>query len=178
MPATLLPPNATPLEGHLEQAMAHYEDARAVPIDVLWDPRRCPAPLLPWLAWALAVRVWSADWDEDTQRQVVAEAIPLHGIEGTVAALRERLDAVGAIYSIEERPAPAHAPFTARITIFNSATVGAEATARLLALLDDVTRYSVLLAATLQAGVALDAPVAVGVEAVTVAPWRLVVNVP
>ena len=176
MPATLLPPNATPLEGHLEQAMAHYEDGRAVPIDVLWDPRRCPAPLLPWLAWALAVRVWSADWDEDTQRQVVAEAIPLHRIEGTVAALRERLDAVGAIYSIEERPG--NVPFTARITIFNSAAVGAEATKRLLALLDDVTRYSVLLTATIQAGVALDAPVAASVEAVTVAPWRLVVDVP
>ena len=176
MPATLLPPNATPIEGRLEQAMAHYEDARDVPIDLLWDPVRCPAALLPWLAWALAVRHWDADWDEDTQRQVIAEAIPLHRIEGTLGALRARLDAVGAIYSIEERPADA--PFTARITVFNSAAVGAEATARLLVLLDAVTRLSVEVAVSLQAGVALDAPVAASVGAVIVAPWRLVVDVP
>ena len=175
MPAPLLPPSATPLEGHLEQAMAHYADGRDVPIDVLWDPHRCPAPLLPWLAWALAVRRWDPEWSVDVQRQVIAGAIPLHRIEGTLGALRARLDAVGAIYSITERPGDA--PFTARVTVFNSASVGAEATRRLLAQLDDVTRLSVEIAVALEAGATLDAPVSIGAGAVTVADWGLTVDV-
>lgn len=167
MPETLLPPNASPLERHLEQAMAHYADGRDVPIDALWDPARCPEALLPWLAWALGVRRWDPAWDADVQRAVIAGAIPLHRIEGTLGALRAHLDAVGAVYDIVERPAGA--PFTASITIHNSGAVGLAATNRLRAQIDDVTRLSVAYSMSLSAGA--------GAGAAVVADCRLEVDV-
>ena len=175
MPETLLPPNATPLERHLEQAMAHYADGRDVPIDALWDPRRCPVALLPWLAWAFGVRRWDPEWSVTVKREVIVGSIPLRRIEGTVGALRAHLDAVGAIYDIVERPGGV--PLTASITIHNAADVGTEATARIIDQIDDVTRYSVQHSVTLASGFNAPVPVAVEVGAVTVADWRLPVDV-
>jgi len=56
--ANLLPPNATQAERALSQAIV----ARPLPVDItaLWDADRCPAALLPWLAWALSVVEWKA----------------------------------------------------------------------------------------------------------------------
>ena len=176
MPATLLPPNASPLEGCLEQAMARYDDGRDVPIDALWDPHRCPAPLLPWLAWALGVRRWDAQWSGEVKRRVIAGAVPLRRIEGTVGAIRAHLDALGAEYDVVERPGGA--PFTAAITLHNSAEVGAAATARLRDQIDDVTRLSVGYTLTLAAGATLAVPVALGAGAATVADFRVPVDGP
>lgn len=166
MPETLLPPNATALERHLEQSMAHYADGRDVPIDALWDPARCPEALLPWLAWALGVRRWDPDWDADVKRTVIAGAFPLHRIKGTLGALRAHLDAVGAVYDVTERPAGV--PFTASITIHNSGAVGLAATNRLRAQIDDVTRLSVEYSMSLSAGI--------GAAGVTVANFRVEVD--
>lgn len=174
MPETLLPPSATPLERHAEQAMARYADGRDLPIDALWDPARCPAPLLPWLAWALGVRRWDPEWAEVVQREVIAGAIPLHRMTGTLGALQAHLNAVGAVYDIVERPAGA--PFTASITVHNPAQVGAVATRRLQAQIDNITRLSVAHTLTLRAGLGADIAVAAGVGAAAVADWRLPVD--
>ena len=176
MPATLLPPNATPLEGHLEQAMAMYEDGRDVPIDALWDPHRCPAALLPWLAWALGVRRWDAAWTEDVKRAVIAGAVPLRRIEGTRGAIAAHLDAIGAVYSIVERPGQAW--FRAQILIYNSAEVGAAATAALQAQIDDVTRLSVEWGVSLRVAADVTVPVAAGADVVTVVDVRVPVDGP
>ena len=45
-PPTLLPPNATALERALASVIARISDV-PVPIGDLWNPARCPAPLLP-----------------------------------------------------------------------------------------------------------------------------------
>ncbi len=82
MQASLLPPNATRLERALESATARI-GAIDAPIAPLWDAATCPLHLLPWLAWALSVDNWDADWPEAKKREAVARSIALHRIKGT-----------------------------------------------------------------------------------------------
>lgn len=86
---TLLPPNATSAERALESAMRSGIDLSAV--GDLWNPATCPADVLPFLAWGLAISHWNADWTEDQKRAAVAEAIPFHQRKGTRAAVEEIL---------------------------------------------------------------------------------------
>jgi len=65
---SLLPPNATALEHAADAAMARIADVN-VPIRDLWNPDLCPEALLPWLAWALSVEPWDADWPVWQQRE-------------------------------------------------------------------------------------------------------------
>ncbi|WCM29194.1 phage tail protein I [Sphingomonas sp. QA11] len=82
MASNLLPPNATRLERALAGATARID---AIPIDVssLWDPYRCPALLLPWLAWSFSTDRWNPDWSDDEKRAAVAGAIELQSHKGT-----------------------------------------------------------------------------------------------
>ena len=98
---TLLPPNATPFERALEQALARIEEV-PVPIDTLWDPNRCPADLLPWLAWAWSVDEWDPDWPEHVKRRVIAAAPEVHRLKGTRAAVERALKAIGVFAEIVE----------------------------------------------------------------------------
>lgn len=91
--ADLLPPWRGPAE--LALVAAGQTPPLEVPIDRLWDPERCPAALLPWLAWAFLVEDWDADWPEWRKRDVVAGAIALHRMRGTVAAVRRVLEITG-----------------------------------------------------------------------------------
>jgi phage tail P2-like protein len=93
MTQALLPPNTTRLERTLTQAAT--AQPLPVPIDTLWDPARCPDTLLPWLAWTLRVEDWDPAWSEARKRAVVAEAISIHRMRGTVAAVRRVLRLAG-----------------------------------------------------------------------------------
>ena len=86
----LLPANATPLEKALATASERV-DAIPAPIDTLWDPARCPGPLLPWLAWALSVDIWCERWPEAKKRLVCAESITLHRLKGTLEGIRRHV---------------------------------------------------------------------------------------
>lgn len=138
MAGRLLPPSASPLEVRLEQAMAHFEDGREVPIDTLWDPARCPAPLLPWLAWALGVRHWDTAWSVPTQRRVIAASIGLHRIEGTYGAISDALHAIDAIFVVERHTYR----YFIVIEIWNTQDITVSLTT-LQALIDDVGRLSI-----------------------------------
>ncbi len=90
----LLPSNATPFE----RAMLATDLAALAEIDpgiiaTIWDPWRCPAVLLPWLAWALSVDVWDKNWTEDRKRKVIAASPLVHRLKGTRGAVRRALDA-------------------------------------------------------------------------------------
>lgn len=85
----LLPPNATAPERALEVAMRADVDLSAV--GTLWDPATCPADVLPFLAWGLAISHWDADWTEAEKRAAVAQAVPFHKRKGTRAAVEEVL---------------------------------------------------------------------------------------
>ncbi len=91
---SLLPPNATAQESALEAATARLAEV-PVPIADLWHPARCPAALLPWLAWALSVDEWHSGWDEATKRAVIAQSIAIHLTKGSVASVKRVLALVG-----------------------------------------------------------------------------------
>lgn len=177
MAAVLLPPNATPLERDLEQSMAIYGDEREVLVDTLWDPYRCPLHLLPWLAWALAVRRWDPEWPEATRREAIARAVERHRMRGTLGAIEAVLDDVGAIADIEENPNDV--PFTMAIRVYNSsALLGRTTVAALKEYIDDAKRFSVHYDLSLAASLAVSfIPIAAGVAGVSIADFALEVDV-
>lgn len=89
----LLPPNRTSLETALVDASAL--DADPGPIATLWSADLCPAPLLPWLAWALSVDEWDDHWPEPVQRDMVRTSILLHRRKGTVWSVKTALATIG-----------------------------------------------------------------------------------
>lgn len=87
---SLLPPNATDEERAIEDAMRAGIDLSQV--GSLWNPATCPAEILPFLAWGLAISHWDPEWSEAQKRAEIADAIPYHRRKGTRAAVREVLD--------------------------------------------------------------------------------------
>ncbi len=114
---TLLPANATALERAIEAAQARLSDV-PVPVDALWDPWRCPAELLPWLAWAWSVDEWDAGWPEEIKRRVIAAAPDVHRLKGTRAAVARALEAIGVFADIVEwwQKSPKGQPGTFSVT--------------------------------------------------------------
>lgn len=109
---SLLPPNATDGERALEDAMRADIDLST--IGTLWNPATCPAAVLPYLAWGLAISRWDSDWSEAEKRAEVANAIPFHRRKGTRAAVREVLDRFDPLLRIVEwwETSPRQAPHT------------------------------------------------------------------
>jgi len=87
--ATLLPPNATLHEGAMEAALRADIDLTGA--DTLWNPATCPADVLPYLAWGVAISHWDPDWTEAEKRAAIAGAIPYHFRKGTRGAVEEVL---------------------------------------------------------------------------------------
>ncbi|HID7159721.1 TPA: phage tail protein I, partial [Klebsiella pneumoniae] len=54
MSNSLLPPGSSVLERRLAQACSGISDLN-VPLRDLWNPWKCPATFLPYLAWAVSV---------------------------------------------------------------------------------------------------------------------------
>jgi phage tail P2-like protein len=97
----LLPPNATKFEIALSETLERITDI-PVPVDTLWDPERCPASHLPWLAWALSVDVWDPAWPEAVKRRMLAASPEIHRLKGTRGAVERALAALGAVTEITE----------------------------------------------------------------------------
>jgi phage tail P2-like protein len=97
----LLPTNATDLEKSLAGAASIIND---IPLDIasLWNPATCPAPLLPWLAWALSADVWSATWSDATKREYLAHAIEDQRRKGTPASVQSVLASFDSLLYIVE----------------------------------------------------------------------------
>ncbi|MGI4732446.1 MAG: phage tail protein I [Janthinobacterium lividum] len=112
--ASLLPPNATPLERALEGATARVGAVDVSTAATLWDPATCPLALLPWLAWSLSVDQWDPTWPEATKRAAVADSIALHRIKGTRAAVEAVLARFDDLLSVIEwhEASPAATPHT------------------------------------------------------------------
>ncbi|MFG0835504.1 phage tail protein I [Aeromonas bivalvium] len=89
----LLPPSATRLE-HLAAATL----ASTVTPEVITTTRvadTCPAPLLPWLAWARSVDWWELAESEDQRRALISASFRLHQRKGTPWAIKEALAVLG-----------------------------------------------------------------------------------
>ncbi|VFQ44380.1 phage tail protein I [Desulfoluna butyratoxydans] len=120
---TLLPSSAGPLPRILEQAMDRT--ALDIPIRDLWDPDRCPAPLLPWLAWALSVEHWDASWPEQIKRNVIKANRDILQRKGTADALKRAVHAIRGddLKVVEWFEDPSLAPMSFRVDV-NGATTG------------------------------------------------------
>lgn len=121
---TLLPPTATPGERAVEDAMARGPER--VDVDApaaLWDPARCPPALLALLAWALDVPGHWPD-DDEGRRRAIREAVPIHRVRGTLAALEWSLRDAGVLAEIVERPGGA--AHTVSVAVLNSAALAPE----------------------------------------------------
>ncbi len=111
---SLLPRSSTPLERALESSLFKLSETRDVvqitpdgqlrltvvcapprTIPTLWNPDTCPAALLPWLAWALAVEEWDPQWSEDRKRAAIRESRVIHQRKGTPWAIRRALAVCG-----------------------------------------------------------------------------------
>lgn len=96
----MLPFNATADERALEEAMRSGIDLSSV--GTLWNPQTCPAAILPYLGWALAISHWDTAWSEAEKREAVAKAIPFHKITGTRAAVEQVLARFSPLLTITE----------------------------------------------------------------------------
>ena len=116
--ATLLPSNATPLERAAAAAGAGMS-AIPTPLRDVWRPYACPANILPWLAYAYAVDDWDESWDVDTQRRVIAQALPIKHIKATYGAVQNALTAMGLPARVREwyQQTPAGDPYTFRLAL-------------------------------------------------------------
>lgn len=113
---TLLPPNATGIEVAVDETAGARLDL-PVAIDTLWSAQDCPAKLLPWLAWAMSVDVWRANWSEDRKREVIGTSAQVHRSKGTVAGVKEAVMAIGSRIEIREWFETGGAPYTAEAVI-------------------------------------------------------------
>ncbi len=69
-----------------------------IPVDIvriIHDPWRCPAPLLPWLAWHRRVPDWAPGLTEDQQRERIASAPKKHRHMGSPDAVLWGLETAG-----------------------------------------------------------------------------------
>lgn len=90
----ILPPTAS----KIEMAILTAEVARMMQVDpdiirTIWNPWKCPTILLPFLAHAVSVDVWSNDWSEEQKRKVIAASPSVHRLKGTRAAIDRTLKA-------------------------------------------------------------------------------------
>ncbi|SBV94139.1 Phage tail protein I [uncultured Alphaproteobacteria bacterium] len=95
MNAPLLPPGSADIERALDATIAARFDAVPVPVATVGDPAACPAAVLPYLGWAESTDTWDPSWSVATKRQVVARAIPVHRVKGTLGAVEDVLAAAG-----------------------------------------------------------------------------------
>lgn len=137
---TILPPNATPLQIALEQAV--QVPALSAPLRDLWNPDTCPVALLPWLAYELSIPDWSSDWSEAVKRARIKAAIEIHRRKGTKSSIAAIVAALGGNIAISEwwQTTPKGTPHTFTI-ILSASQNGAPASSDYIqSLIDEVSR--------------------------------------
>jgi phage tail P2-like protein len=154
MTTSLLPGNATELEGNAAQALAQIERV-PIPLRDLCNPDTCPVELLPYLAWAFSVDRWSPAWPESAKRAAIRAAYFIHAHKGTIGALRRVVEPLGYLIEVREwwQEVPLGVPGTFRLLVGVLDTgITEEMYAELTWLIDDakpVSRHLVGLAISL-----------------------------
>ena len=97
----LLPGNSTPLERRAAMALAQIQRV-PIPLRTLYNPDKCPLPLLPYLAWAFSVDRWDSKWTEAAKRAAIRAAYYIHSRKGTIGALRRVVEPLGYLIEIIE----------------------------------------------------------------------------
>jgi phage tail P2-like protein len=99
--ATLLPPNATPVERAIEAATARLAEV-AVPLRRLVDPDTCTLTELSFLAWSLSIDHWNPAWPEAVKRARVKAAISIQRRKGTLKSVEDVVATFGGHVAIRE----------------------------------------------------------------------------
>lgn len=73
----LMATGSSVLEQRAAEACAVISDL-SVPLRDLWNPWKCPAGFLPYLAWAFSVDSWDESWSEQEKRTFISESFRLH----------------------------------------------------------------------------------------------------
>lgn len=133
---SLLPPNSTPAERAAEATMSRI-GLVPTPLRQLWDADTCPAPLLPWLAWALSIDAWKSYWPENVKRAVIRTAIDIQRRKGTAKSVRDVVAAFGGSVVMREwwEQSPPGAPHTFDLVMTITGEDGEPASAQFV---DDV----------------------------------------
>lgn len=97
----LLPSNSTPLEQQAAQALAQIQRV-PIPLRTLYNPDKCPLPLLPYLAWSFSVDRWDSQWPESAKRSAIRSAYYIHSRKGTLGALRRVVEPLGFALEVVE----------------------------------------------------------------------------
>jgi len=98
---TLLPSNSTPLELQAAEALAQIQRV-PIPLRTLYNPDKCPLPLLPYLAWSFSVDRWDSQWPESAKRSAIRSAYYIHSRKGTLGSLRRVVEPLGFAIEIVE----------------------------------------------------------------------------
>ena len=98
---SLMATGSSELEQRAAEACAVISEL-SVPLRDLWNPWKCPAKFLPYLAWAFSVDRWEETWTETAKRQAVSDAFWIHQRKGTVAAVKRVIEGLGYSMTIEE----------------------------------------------------------------------------
>ncbi len=118
MSETLLPPNVTAEEIAQEHATSRIGE---VPVDInlLWNPDACPLVFLPWLAWAMSVDEWDANWPDHQKREVIKASVRIHRRKGTAGAVKDSLAVLGGHIEVVEwfENQPKTTPHTFRLVV-------------------------------------------------------------
>lgn len=114
----LLPPNATPAERALSEAMRRVSDVPVI-VKQVWNPDTVPANVLPWLAWAFSVDDWDVDWTEQQKRDTIKSAVASQRIKGTIGAVKRQLSALGIDIQVQEwfNQLPPGNPYTFKLIV-------------------------------------------------------------
>lgn len=152
---TLLPGNATQLERRAAEALAQIQRV-PIPMRDLISPDRCPAHLLPYLAWAFSVDRWDPAWSEATKRAAIRSSFFIHRRKGTIGALRRVVEPLGYLIQVTEwwETVPPGVPgtFGLEVGVLDSGITD-EMYQELVALIDDakpLTRHLTGLAISLE----------------------------
>lgn len=117
---SVLPKNSTMLEKLVEQQARHIT-ALPVLFYQLIDADTCPAPFLPWLAWAKRVEYWDGDWSDNQKRQVIKEARTFNEQRGTQSTLSQAMEHLGLGHTLTawHELSPKGQPFTFTVGIMS-----------------------------------------------------------
>jgi len=97
----LLPSNSTPLELQAAEALAQIQRV-PIPLRTLYNPDKCPLPLLPYLAWSFSVDRWDSQWPESAKRSAIRSAYYIHSRKGTLGSLRRVVEPLGFAIEVVE----------------------------------------------------------------------------
>ncbi len=108
----------TKLEKQLENVTGNTVESLIIPVRDIHDPAKCPAELLPWLAWERSVDYWRDDWIEQTKRTVIAASVAVHRKKGTLAAVRQAIAATGLVADVSiPRDTTSYVPHSFCVTL-------------------------------------------------------------